>query len=399
MDPVHLDLTKDRLDLRLTEQQHELIERVEHVASEKISPRADFYDKNALFPSDDIKDIHEEGWLLACLERDYGGLGFGLFQTDPLSFYLIIEHLAKVNPSTAHCFQVHNNTLQQITFFANEEQREKYIGPSRENGALLVGAGSEPPITPKDGSEAIDRVFRTVLKPIDGGFLLNGQKHYVTNLPGAEWILVAAGLDAKDAVVMLHKDTPGLQVDNSFWDPVGMRACVSPIIYFEDCFIPKEDLLCGPGEYVRSNWLARINLGFTANYLGALEGMYDWLLIYVRERGRGADAFRQMAVGELRSQIHAVKLLFYHAISIFKADENYSLRLGHEAKWLAIDTLQKFINLGSQVGGSTSLFNKYPLQRMFRDMQVHSLHSRHHVIAQTIGQAELGQSYNLNRAV
>ena len=60
-------------------------------------------------PVEDIQDLHRQGWLLANLDKRRGGLGFGLYGDDPLSFFLIDEHLAYGNPSTAHCFQVHNN--------------------------------------------------------------------------------------------------------------------------------------------------------------------------------------------------------------------------------------------------------------------------------------------------
>ena len=88
-----------------------LVERVEQLVQERIAPRAAQYDLALEAPGEDMQDLHREGWLLANLERKRGGLGYGLNGDDPLAFFLLDEHLAHGNPSTAHCFQVHNNTL------------------------------------------------------------------------------------------------------------------------------------------------------------------------------------------------------------------------------------------------------------------------------------------------
>ena len=95
-------------------------------------------------PVEDIQDIHREGWLLANLDKRRGGLGYGLYGDDPLSFFLIDEHLAYGNPATAHCFQVHNNALMMIDAMASDAQVEKWLEPTIKRGALIPGAGAEP---------------------------------------------------------------------------------------------------------------------------------------------------------------------------------------------------------------------------------------------------------------
>ncbi|HEX9455429.1 MAG TPA: acyl-CoA dehydrogenase family protein, partial [Candidatus Binatia bacterium] len=99
------------MDFGFTQEQHRLIERVNALVKERITPRAAAFDADFAPPLEDIRDLHGEGWLLANLDKRRGGLGFGLYGDDPLSFFLIDEHLAYGNPSTAHCFQVHNNAL------------------------------------------------------------------------------------------------------------------------------------------------------------------------------------------------------------------------------------------------------------------------------------------------
>lgn len=84
------------MDFGFTQEQQKLIDRVNHLVRERIAPRAAHYDQTGEAPADDLKDLHQEGWLLANLDKRRGGLGYGLYGDDPLSFFLIDEHLAAV---------------------------------------------------------------------------------------------------------------------------------------------------------------------------------------------------------------------------------------------------------------------------------------------------------------
>jgi len=132
------------VDFGLTKEQKLLVERVELLVQERIAPRAAQYDLTLEAPAEDIRDLHREGWLLANLEQKRGGLGYGLYGDDPLAFFLLDEYLAYGNPSTAHCFQVHNNALMMITQVGSEEQVARWIEPTVSRGALLRVAALNP---------------------------------------------------------------------------------------------------------------------------------------------------------------------------------------------------------------------------------------------------------------
>lgn len=117
------------MDFGLTKEQRLLVERVEQLVQERIAPRAAQYDLTLEAPGEDIQDLHREGWLLANLERKRGGLGYGLYGDDPLAFFLLDEQLAYGNPSTAHCFQVHNNALMMINQLGSEDQVARWSNP------------------------------------------------------------------------------------------------------------------------------------------------------------------------------------------------------------------------------------------------------------------------------
>ena len=378
------------MDFGLTTEQKLLVERVDQLVKERIAPRAAQYDLAFEAPTEDIQDLHREGWLLANLARDRGGLGYGLYGDDPLAFFLLDECLAYGNPSTAHCFQVHNNALMMITQIGTEKQIARWIEPTVKRGALLPGCGAEP-----------QGAAPSTATRVNGGFLVNGMKHYATNATLAEWFWIGSvGFEDQPRALMfmVHRDTPGLKIDAEIWRPLGMRACVSPWITLENCFVPEENLLGRPGQFLAENWLGKINFAFTANYLGSARAIYDWGLSYVRQRGGGKDPYRQMRLGELKSLLDASRLLLYGAVRMFKQDPDAAMVAAHQAKWMAKEMLEKVMWSVAEMCGSTSLFLKHPLERFYRDMHLHMLHGRHDVAAQIVGAAELGEPYDVNRA-
>jgi alkylation response protein AidB-like acyl-CoA dehydrogenase len=172
---------------------------------------------------------------------------------------------------------------------------------------------------------------------------------------------------------------------------------VSPWLLLENCFIPEENLLGRPGQFLDENWLGKINFAFTANYLGSARAMYDWGLGYVRDRTRRKDPYRQLRFGELKTLLDASRLLLYSAVRMFKHDAEAAMVAAHEAKWMAKETLEKVMWCVAEVCGSTSLFQKFPLERFYRDMHLHMLHGRHDIAAQIVGASELGEAYDVNR--
>lgn len=377
------------MDFGFTQEQQQLIDRVNRLVQERIAPRAAQYDQSFEAPVEDIQDLQREGWLLANLHKRHGGLGYGLHGDDPLAFFLLDEYLAYGNPSTAHCFQVHNNSLMMIDAIATNKQIRRWVKPTIERGALIPGAGAEPHGSPP-----------TTAKQVKGGYVLNGTKHYATNASLAEWLWIGrVASDSHPAAIMfmMHKDTPGLKIDTEIWRPTGMRACVSPWLHLDNCFVPEENLLGKPGQFLDENWMGKINFAFTANYLGSARAMYDWALSYVCARGGGKDSYRQLRFGELKSMLDASRLILYNAVRIFKSDPKGAMIAAHEAKWLAKETLEKMMWSCAELGGSTALFVRHPLERFYRDMHLHMLHGRHDIAAQIVGASELGEPFDVNR--
>jgi alkylation response protein AidB-like acyl-CoA dehydrogenase len=355
-----------------------------------VAPRAAGYDEEGVFPAADFDDLRREGLLLATLSRELGGLGYQFSGNDPLPFFLIIERLARGSASTAHCFQVHSNGLQLLERFGSPEQVQRFIEPTRTQGMAFVGAAAEPGGT-RDGTRA---------RRVQGGYLVTGMKHYATNATHSKWMIVFVKAEDTQQLQPLAVDTAseGLTIDASFYRAAGMRACVSPMLVFKDCFVPDSCVLGISGAYLQEHWPARINLGFTANYIGTVDAMLEWAVNHMRRYVPVSNAVYLSHIGELRARLDAARLLFYHAVSLTRKDRAAGLLKGTEAKWIAVDLVTRCIDLVGQCVGSTAMFSQFPLERMIRDMQQHSLHRRHHPGAVVVAQHELGQDYDLNQS-
>ena len=161
------------------------------------------------------------------------------------------------------------------------------------------------------------------------------------------------------------------------------------MVDLEDVFVSEDEVLGPPNSFFTDNWFGIINFGFTANHLGALRAIYDYLLDYLR-RGRGEDPMRQFFLGDLKSRIDAARVLYYTAVRHIKEDPKKAMVLAREAQWMTIETGHKASYLIGQAGGSTLLFRKHPVERFMRDLELHLLHERHHAAAQAVAQSELG---------
>lgn len=374
----------------LSSNHKDLIERIDGEVAPAVAARAAEYDRQAVFPAQDFAELRDHGLLLATLPVADGGLGYGFDGADPLSFFLIIERLARVSPSTAHCFQVHNNALQILRRYGTDAQVARFIQPTLDSGQLLVGAGSEP-----GGGRS-----GSVARPVGDGFRLDGRKHFSTNATHSTWMTVHMrnAEDGRMETLVVHRDNPGLVIDDSGWCPTGMRACVSPMLTFTDCEVEPDCVLMESGGFFDELWLGKINFGFTANYLGALQGVYDFARDYLAERPSRDEPLYQIYLGEMKTRIDALRLLFYRAVAEAGRDLAGGLLASNQARWFAVETATQVCGRIGQLVGSSGYFNRFPLERLLRDLQVHLTHRRQHVGIGVVGQRELGLEFDLNRS-
>lgn len=365
------------------------------LAINQFRPRGRRYDENCSMPVENIQALFERGWLATTLPKSVGGKGSNLETDDPATYLQALRLIARGCSGTAHCYQVHNHAAWVLNNLATDVQRERFLQPILKRPFLGTLVGSE-------AKRKHMYMLNTQAKRTDGGWIVHGEKNYATNAMeqlgfGIIFVTIA---DAKDyfeshLMVIIERGMKGLSIDEAWYRPSGMRAAPSPVLTLDNVFIPDDNVLGAPGAYPRERWQGRFHLGFTANYLGTTEGMYDWFIDYMVKKGRAKDPVLQLRVGEMKIALDAARAIFHRAIAawtegdVVKA-ELTSMAAKSTAAHTAFDLSHKIIH----AAGSTALFDEFPLSRYIRDLETHVLHAGHDRTAQILGQAALGEVFD-----
>jgi len=375
------------------------LQALRQLSEERFADREQALHDRATLPIDNLRDLHENGWLTLTLPTWLGGANSRLDTEDPATYLQAIRTIARVSPGTAHCLQVHNHAVWTLLEAGTVEQRERFLGPLQHQLSLFSFIGSEPGLRP--GASA----YKTIATTCEGGLRVHGHKQYATNGVAHGYGIVFAshadieGMADNHQMVIVEPGMCGVSQIDGWYQPSGMRVAESPCISLDNVYIPATHVLGKPGEYIRGRWQGRFHLGFTANYLGMGEGILEWSLSWLREFSeRVADPFVQAHVGEVRVALQAAATSFEYAISVWRRGDVLQAELASmaaksacaQAATLAAERL-------GRLTGSTALFDSHPLGRLIRDLQTHILHVGHDRTHQIIGAAELGQTFDSTR--
>ncbi len=370
------------------------IKQLAELAVTKFRERAPRYDRDCLMPEENLDDLFRGGWLTCTVSKKSGGKGSNLDSDDPGTYLQAIRVVARGCSSTAHCMQVNNHTAWILDAVGTEAQRKKYVAPGIARRFLGSFVGSEP-------TRKHMYTLNTKARPVDGGYVLNGMKNYATNGPLMEFAIIFASLEGVDdyqqnhLMVIIEPQWKGVRVDNDWYRPTGMRAAASPIVHLDDVFIPAENVFGKPGDYPRQRWQGKYHLGFSANYLGTAEGMFDWFRDYTIKRGRAKDPIIMMRAGEMKIALSAAQSIFHDAIRAFRTKPVVEAELlAMSAKYVTAHAALDVARSVTQAAGSTALFDEFPLARMVRDLDTHILHAGHDKTAQIMGQSQLGEEFD-----
>lgn len=365
------------------------------LAVTRFRERSRHYEPDCVMPEENIRDLFERGWLTATVSRRSGGRGSNLDTDDPASYLQAIRVTARGCGSTAHCLQVNNHNNWMIDVIGNDDQRARYIAPQLERPVMVTGIGSEP-------NRRHMYVMTTKAKPQgDGGYLVNGVKNYATNGPMMLVAIVFTSIEGIDhwadnhLMTLIEPGQPGVEVDNDWYRPFGMRAAVSPLVRLTDVRVARENLLGQAGDYPRQRWQGKFHLGFSANYLGVAEGIYDWFRDYIRRKGKAKDPIVLLRTGEMKIELELAAALFHDAIRAWKTRPVVEAELmAMAAKYTTARTALDICEKVTMASGSTALFEEFPLGRAIANVQTHIQHAGHDRTAQIIGQAELGEEFD-----
>ena len=384
------------MNLEPTPAQQELIALARSLAQERFAPRAERHDREASFPFDDYDDLREAGLLALCVPQRYGGRGAS-YET----YCLVAEQLAQGNASTSLTFNMHCLTMLMMGEIADvmpmpaavRERHEKLRAAKYrevlERGVFYGQPHSEPVEQGETDTKLSmgGRRFGTSARKVDGGYVVNGRKFFVSLANAAPYFATPAiriGDEPwieRTLYLQVPKDAPGVSFPGE-WDPMGMRGTVSNDMVLKDVFVPDEGEVLPPGLFgAMYNAFPQLSpLTFCATFLGLMQAAYDGALAYLTGQMAGSPglhteaAVKGHAVAEMLFTLEAARALYYRAIA--EAGVNPSPAVLQRARAAHVTVMRSTVVVTQEairVCGGRGLLKRYPLERYARDARAGAL--------------------------
>lgn len=354
-----------------TKEQEFVRKMVRDFAETEVEPLAADIDKEHRFPEETVAKMAELGMMGIPFPTKYGGAG-----GDEISYAITVEELARVCASTAVIVSAHTSLCcWPIYAYGTEEQKMKYL-PDLLKGRKLGAFGLTEP---NAGTDAGGQQTRAVL---DGDeWVLDGAKVFITNGGYADTFVVMAMTDKKKGThggissFIVEKGDPGFSIGKTE-DKMGIHASSTTELIFQNCRIPKDRLLgeVGDGFKVALSTLDGGRIGIASQALGIAQGAFDVTVDYMKARKQFGKRLSQMQalqfeMAELKTRIHAARLLVYRAAFLEDAHKPYG-EAAAMAKLFAAETAMKVTTKCVQFHGGYGYTCDYPVERMMRDAKI-----------------------------
>ncbi|MFZ9520213.1 MAG: acyl-CoA dehydrogenase [Silvanigrellaceae bacterium] len=338
-------------------------------AKREIAPLVHKMDESETMDPGIIRKMHELGFMGVEVPEKYGGAGSTFFNA-----ILIIEALAQVDPSVSVLMDV-QNTLVENAFmkWGSEHLRNKYLPQLTANKV-----GSYCLTEPNSGSDAF--ALRTRAWDEGSHYRLNGKKVFITNAKEADIFIVFANLNPElgykgITAFVVEKGMPGFALGKKEIK-LGIRASSTCEVIFEDCKIPKENLLgeVGKGYKIAIETLNEGRIGIAAQMLGLAEGAYTAAMTYVKQReqfGKQLTEFQgvQFQIAQMAIDIEAAKLMVYNAARLKDAGMDF-VREAAMAKHFASDVAERVSSLALELFGGYGFIKEFPAEKFYRDAKI-----------------------------
>ena len=373
------------------------------LAREQFAARAAHYDQAAIFPQEDFDDLRAAGFHAPTVPREYGGLGLGPYRGDVFTLWMMTKEIAKADLSLARCWEGHANSLVLLDGMASDEQKARWFPGIVNNGEKWVAWSGEPQ------SRALGEKarFGTTVDRVEGGWLVTGSKAFCTSAGGAQWAILLVntegpggarhGSASPDSLLLMACDLsdPSIVFDGSWWDPIGMRATVSHMVRFNSTFIPEENLIGRPGQYLSEGWQTCFAPHYAASFLGAAEAAYEYALDYVRCQKKSADPYVQHHVATMGIGVETGHLWLRNVARLWEIGSYDEARLaGNRARYVLEHIAEETLQHAIRTCGARSLNRPSALERTYRDLSMYIRHDNDDQVLATVGRSMLGEAFD-----
>lgn len=362
------------MNFKLTPDHEAIIADVKAFAKKEIAPLAAEIDSESKFPAEIIKKMAELGYMGINIPEEYGGSGL-----DDVYKVLVVREIAKYCASTAEILAVQSLVNDIIIRKGTEEQKQKYLSMVNEGklGAFaLTEAGA--------GSDA--GAVRTKAISHGDNYIINGSKCFISNMGPEEGdfvILIAltdpsAGMKGMSAIIV-DRGTPGFSI-GKVEDKMGIRGAAVSELIFEDCVVPKTNLVGKEGEgfKIAMSALDGGRIGIAAQALGIAEAAIEASVEYSKQRnqfGKPVSALQgiQWYLADMATRTEAAKLLILQAADMRSRGENVTKEAAM-AKYYASENAVYVTDRAVQIHGGYGYMKDYPIERMYRDARITPLY-------------------------
>ncbi len=358
------------MDFELTEDQKMIKEAAREFASEKLAPKAQEFDEKEELPKELYKELADLGYLGMLMPEEYGGSGL-----DFISYILTMEEFSKACAALMISLSVHNSLVCEAIYkFGTEEQKKKYL--SKLTKGEFIGAYSLT--EPQAGTDAGSLKTTALLK--GDHYLVNGTKTFVTNGGIADLfvLFVLTNPEAKSkgiSCLLVDKGLKGFNI-GAKEKKMGIRGSDTREISFEDCLVPKVNLIGeeNKGFRIALELLDSGRIGVGAQSVGIAQSALAEALKYSKERvqfGQPICNFQaiQFKLANMATQIEAARLLVYRAAWL-KQNKMQCIREASMAKLFASEIANYVVNEAVQIHGGYGYMKEYAVERYFRDARV-----------------------------
>ncbi len=361
------------MEFSLSTEQEILRESVRSFAENEIKPVAQELDKKEEFSYETMQKMAELGLFGVFVSEEYGGQAM-----DYISYIIAVEEIARVDGSHAATVAAENSLgIGPLYYFGNEQQKKKYL-PQLCSGEALWGFG----LTEANaGSDAANSSTTAVL---DGNeWIINGSKIFITNaatdITSGVTVLARTGQrdDGKPELscIIVEAGTTGFTA-REMHDKMMWRASNTSELYFEDCRVPKDNLLGprGHGFHQMMQTLDGGRLSIGAMGLGGAQGCFDMAIKYTNEReqfGRPIATFQASAfkMADMAMEIECARLLLYKACWLRDNNMAFSKEAAM-AKLYCSEVMYRCANHAVQLHGGYGLMKEYDIERFYRDQKL-----------------------------
>lgn len=354
---------------RLAEDEVIFRDSVYEFADREIRPLARDMDEHAKFKPELIKQLFDLGVMSIEVPESFGGAGGTFFHS-----VLAVESLSRVDPSVGVLVDVQNTlVINAVMRWGSDEIKRKYLPKFASNtiGAYCLSeAGS--------GSDAFALATRATEK--GDGFAITGRKLWITNGNEADMFIVFANVNPEQGyrgitAFIVDRGTPGFTVGKKE-DKLGIRASSTCELLFEDCIVPKSQILgeVGKGYKVAIETLNEGRIGIGAQMLGLAQGALDHAVAYVKERkqfGKAIADFQgvQFQIARMATDVEATRLLVYNSARLRDAGQPF-LTEAAMCKVYSSEVAERVASMAVNLFGGNGFVKEYPVEKLYRDAKI-----------------------------